>query len=187
MDAKSGQPVKIENKSQLNGITYSDISGSWVKEPAETLAKYGVGWLGGVMKPNVALTQFDLICLLASTGGYLYDPTSGDESQKNTVYQYAYSMGLITRSQRDDDLVITRGELVKYILTAGGFGNAAKLKGIWRCDFADGASIPEKYLSYAALAQGLGLATGVDGGNFAAGRTATRAEGLMMLYHFMAQ
>ncbi len=187
VDAKSGEAVKSENESESNGIAYSDISGSWVKGPAETLAKYGVGWLGGAMKPGAVLTQFDLLCLLVSTQGYLYDPASGDENQKNTVYQYAYSMGLITRSQRDDDLVITRGELVKCILTAGGYGNAAKLKGIWRCDFADGAAIPEEYLSYAALAQGLGLASGVDGGNFAAGRTATRAEGLMMLYRFMDQ
>jgi len=77
----------------------------------------------------------------------------------------------------------TRGETVRMLLQGAGFGPVARLQGIFTCAYADRDQIPADLLGYAALAQGLGMVGA--GGDFAAGRSATRAEAAVMLYHLM--
>jgi hypothetical protein len=183
LDAKTGQPVTAQWETQAS-ITYSDLEGNWGKNQAETLAGYGVGWLGGVCRPSDALTQLDLIALLASTQGYLYNPQ--EEDSADALYQYAYSTGLLTQDQRQDDALLTRGQLVKLLLDATGYGKIAGISSIFRCSFADEAQIPDAYYGYAAIAQGLGIVGGDSQSNFACDRTATRMEALVMLYNYMS-
>ena len=71
------------------------------------------------------------------------------------------------------------------LLNSLGYRQVANLPGIFRCDFAAADAIPAAELGYAALAQGLGIVHGGDGLDYAAGRTATRAEGAMMLWQYM--
>lgn len=186
IDAKTGEPVVSGSAAEV-AVTYDDMDGHWAQTQAEKLAQYNVGWLGGSFHPASQLTQFDLLCLLVSTEGYLYDPSNPDESAKDYVYDIAYSMSLLTPAERADNQVITRGELVKMILNAGGYGKVANLTGIFRCAYTDESSIPAAYYGYAALAQGLGIVSGDGGGSFACNRSATRAEAAVMLYNLMNQ
>ncbi len=186
IDAKTGRPI-LPAYTEAARITYQDISGHWAQAQAEKLAQYNVGWLGGSFRPGLELTQFDLLCLLVSTNGYLYDPADTDENSRDYVYDVAYGMHLLTASEREDARIVTRGELVKLILNAGGYGEVANLTGIFRCSFKDESSIPAEYYGYAALAQGLGLAGGDGSGSFACTRTATRAEAAVMLYNLMSR
>ena len=71
---------------------------------------------------------------------------------------------------------------MKALLDCGGFGEAARISGIFRCTFTD--SIPDDLYGYAAIAQGLQM---VSGTTFSAGHTATRAEALVMLYQLMSR
>ena len=64
-------------------------------------------------------------------------------------------------------------------------GPIARFQGIYKCSYTDEAAIPAAYYGYAALAQGLGVIQG-DGGAFAAGRTATRAEAAAMIYNLLS-
>lgn len=186
IDAKTGKPV-VNIYTPAPQVSYKDLGGSWIKEKAEKLAQYNVGFLGGSFLPQQKLTQFDLLCLLVSTNGYLYDPATTDKSAADYVYDMAYSMGFLKPAQRSDDKIITRGEMVKILLDGAGYGEVAGLSGIFRCSYKDESSIPAEYYGYAALAQGLGLVGGDSAGNFAAGRAATRAEAAAMLYNMMAK
>ena len=182
IDAKTGQPVAAEQGD--NGLpTYSDLAGSWGKTQAETLASYGIGWLGGKLEPDKALTQLDLMALMVSTQGYL--PDLSQEEAADRVYDRAVSMGLITRSQRQDDKLVTRAELTRVLLDWGGYGNAAMIPGIFQCSFTDRGDIPAEYYGYAAIAQGLGMVQGDGAGRFLPNRTATRLEAVVMLYQLM--
>lgn len=185
IDAKSGKAVEPPAVEDNQTITYSDLNGSWGKDMAESLASYGVGWLGGKLQPKKALTQLDLMALLLSSRGILVDLS--DENAADQVYEYAYSMGLLAASERNDNAVLTRGQLVKYLLDANGFGETAQLPGIFRCDYADQAAIPDDLYGYAAIAQGLGMVTGDGDGNFAAGRSVTRLETVAMFYRLLAR
>lgn len=184
IDAKTGAPV-VEFYGETQGLTYSDLEGHWVKADAEALARYGVGWAGGAMEPGKALTQLDLVALLVSTEYGPVDPAGLDEAGVNDLYQSAYRMGVLDKTQRDEGKAVTRLDIVKLLLNGAGYGPVAKLEGIYKVSFADGAAIPAAALGYAALAQGLGIVSGDGAGNFAPGRGATRAEAVSMLCRFL--
>ena len=181
IDAKTGQPVYPVQKDRT--IAYNDLEGCWGRAQAEALADYGVGWLGGSLQPQKQLTQLELMALLVSLDGYL--PDLREEGAADQVYDMAVGMGLLTRAERDDDALMTRGVVVKALLDYGGYGAAAQIPGIFRCTYADEASIPAELYGYAAIAQGLGVVKGDGSGTFAAGRTATRLEAVVMVYQFM--
>lgn len=183
IDAKTGQPIAWQSGGQ--DITYSDLSSTWAASAAQALALYDVGWLGGTLQPTKPLTQLDLMALLCSVDGYLVDLSEEDAADQ--IYDYAISSGMLSRSAREDDRLITRAELVKVILDNGGYGDAAQIPGIFRCTFSDAQDIPEAYYGYAAIAQGLHMVSGDEAGRFATSQTATREEAISMLYQFMAR
>lgn len=115
--------------------------------------------------------------------GYLADLSQ--EEAADQVYDQAVSMGLITRSQRQDDKLVTRAELTRVLLDWGGYGNAAIIPGIFQCSYTDRGDIPAEYYGYAAIAQGLGMVQGDTAGRFLPNRTATRLEAVVMLYQLM--
>ena len=181
VDAKTGEIVYWDIGGQTDsGPTYDDLEGHWAKAQIEALAQYGIGWAGGSCQPRKALTQLDLVALLASADGYRYDP---EAEEADDLYRYAYSRGILTPAQREEDRELTRGETVELLLHCAGYSGVAGLQGIFTCSYTDREEIPESLLGYAALAQGLGIVGGE--GAFAAGRTATRAEAAVMLYNYM--
>lgn len=184
IDAKSGEAIQGEI-GKKNTVAYTDLNGHWVKAQAEKLADYGVGWLGGTLKPGATLTQLDLVALLVSTDGYRYDPA--EENAADRLYNMAYSMGILQKADRNESAEMTRAQLVKLLLDSAGYGNIAGLEGIFQCSFTDRDSISAEAYGYAAVAQGLGLVKGDKAGNFAPNRTATRAEAVSMLYNFMSR
>lgn len=166
-------------------ITYDDIDAHWVKTAAEELAVFNVGFSGGSLKPSDSLTQRDMLALLLSVDGYSFDPATATKDEVDWLYRRGYSYGLVTPETRNEDKVITRGELVKVLLDSAGYEKIAAIPGIFRCDYADAASISDADMGYAALAQGLGLVNGGSDGAYAPSRAATRAEAITFLYQYM--
>lgn len=183
IDAKTGAPVEADGSTQDDSICYDDLTGHWAREKIETLAQYGVGYLGGSFRPDQALTQLDLVALLVSTNGYRYQ--AEEENGADRLYERAYSLGILTAQERDDSAALTRAQTVKLILDAMGYADVAQLDGIFRTDFTDDGEIPAQYYGYAALAQGLGMVGGTPGSRFLPQRGATRAEAAVMLYNLL--
>lgn len=181
IDAKTGRPI-LREKQPDRVLTYSDLEGSRAKQAAKALAEYGIGYTGGRFRPEKQLTQLDLAALLASTQGLAIDPDDLAEGDADRVYRAAYGMGALRREDRNDSKVLSRLDVIRCLLDAGGYGPAARLQGIYRTDFSDAGDIPEELLGYAALAQALKLA---DGGRLSPGQSATRADAALMLFAFM--
>lgn len=181
IDAKSGQPMGYSWQTDDSGLAYSDISGSWVEDDVTRLAQFNVGYAGGVFQHSKDLTQWDLVCLLYSLNRYPLDPGAATEAERNNAYAAAYQMGILTRAERNDGKVLTRGELVRCLLDAAGYGSVARLEGIFTCAYPDRNTIPESELGYAALAQGLGLISG----SYAGSSPATRGQAAAMLCRLM--
>lgn len=181
IDAMSGDPVNYAWQTADSGLTYSDIAGTWAEADVLRLAQFNVGYAGGSFQHTKDLTQWDLICLLYSLSAYPLDPANATEAERNDAYAAAYRMGVLSREDRDDEAVLTRGELVRYLLDAAGYGSVARLEGIFTCSYADRSSIPADELGYAALAQGFGLVSGTYAGT----STATRGQAAAMLCRLM--
>lgn len=186
IDAKTGTPVISPYQSEAVLLRYDDLDTvPWAKASIEGLAEYRIGFEGGSFAPSQVLTQLDFVVLLSSTQGYLVNPETLDEATIDTLYRNAYSMGILTRADRDEDRQLTRIEVLKLLLDAGGYGPVARLQGIYQTAFSDQGEISADLLGYAALAQGLGVVQGNGAGYLCPNRTATRAEGAAMLYAFM--
>jgi len=181
VDAKTGRLVE-QTRYDSDDITYEDLKGHQAEAAYTQLAEYRIGWLGGSARPDAKLTQKDLLFLLASANGRLFAPDEVD-----SLYQYAYREGLIAQGNRADDRQLSRLELVQMLLDSLGFAPAAKLTGIYRCDFADSESLPEGSLGYAALAQGLGIVSSGNSERFEPNRAVTRAEAVTMLWKYMSR
>lgn len=181
VDAHTGQAL-VSSAAAEKLVSYSDLGGHWIEAKAQRLALFNVGWLGGAMEPDKALTQIDLVALLVSTNGYLFN---GETDDADSLYRYAYSMGILTEDQRDDRAAVDRCELVKLLLDCTGYGDVAQIPGIFRCDFADADAIPTAYMGYVALAWGLGLVEGGSDNCFCPGSAATRAEAAAILYRYL--
>ena len=181
IDAKSGDPMAYSWQSQEEGLSYGDVEGHWAQSDIQRLARFGVGYTGGTFQPGKVLTQWDLVCLLYSLNYYPLDPAQATEQERNDAYSAAYSMGILTRADRDDDGTVTRSRLVQYLLDAAGYGTVARLEGIFTCAYPDRASIPADELGYASLAQGLGLVNGAYNGT----ASATRGQAAVMLCRLM--
>lgn len=184
IDAKTGEPV-VRDGGEDASLRYDDLAGSWAGSAAETLADYGIGYAGGKFRPDKQLTQLDLAALLASTQGVLIDPDDLAEGDADRAYRAACGMGALRREDRDDSRPLSRIEMIKILLDAGGYGPAARLQGIYRTDFSDEGKIPEELLGYAALAQALKVAQGDSAGRLDPDRSATRADAAVMLLAFM--
>ncbi len=176
IDAKTGNGEYQEDEAE-DVPGYQDLSGSSAKEDIEKLAQYGIGYQTEAFRPGKSLTQWDLVCLLASLRGWRMDPETDVKEERDSAYYNAYSMGVLTRSERSDNAAVNRGTLVRMLLNAAGYGPAARLEKIYTCTYADRESIAAADIGYAAIAQALGLAEGTYGG----ARTATRGEAASML------
>lgn len=186
VNAKSGELAEVKY-SREDTISYNDLGNHWAANALQELASYNVGWTGGQAKPDQAVTQYDYLVLLASADGRSFSVSneSDAESVADEVYRYAYQRGLLTKEQRNDTKELTRGEIVQLLLDSLGYRSVAKLQGIYRNDFTDGATIPQELLGYASLAQGLHIINGDAEGKFAADRSASRAEAAFMLWQYL--
>ena len=182
VDARSGQLVEREIAAP-QAPAYTDLAGSWAKADIETLSRYGVGYASGTFQAGKQLTQWDLVCLLASLEGLRLDPAEATEEEKDAAYDIVCRMGAMSRADRDEEKLLTRGQVVQMLLDASGYGPAAHLQGIYTCSYGDRSTIPADQLGYAALAQGLKLVQG----NYAGSRTATRAEAAVMLCRLLSR
>lgn len=181
IDAKTGEPLFSPDYGRQK-LTYEDLSG----DTAEILklAEYGIGYAGGSFRQAKTLTQLDMVALLVSADGYLYDPS--DAESLKYLYERAYQLGILKRAQREDGRQITRMELAKTVLTMAGYDKTAELPGIFTCSYADKASIAPADFGYAAIAQGLGLVKPADG-YFQPQALATRQQAAVMLFNFMSR
>ncbi len=181
VNAKTGEPVRVERESwrEREALTYTDLAGSAAKTDIEKLAEYGVGYASEKFRPGKNITQWELAALLYSLRSPALDPENAAEEERDRAYYEAYyRTGALRREDRDDDAVLTRGQVVKLLLDAAGYGPAARLDGgIFTCGYADKGAIPSEELGYAAMAQALDMASG----SYAGTRSAVRGEAASML------
>lgn len=181
VDAKTGELVWAETQDS-QGLTYGDITADKYPQ-AMALAAYNIGFSGGSFQPAKQLTQEDLVALMLSANGHAYDPAR--EGAREQLYEEAYRTGLLTRAECAPERVLTRAEMVRMVVHGTGYGKAAELPGIYRTSFADEAQIPQGYLGYIAIAQGMGLVRGDERGRFQPGEPATREQAVILLFNFM--
>lgn len=179
IDAVTGQIIDGRGKpiNTFNG--YSDISGHWAENIIKTLADYNIFNAGGMFKPDENINQRDFLKML-NTAKYSYVQNDDD-----SLYQSFVLEGIISKDEINPTGTVSKQQAVTYLLKMMGYSNAAEIKGIFKCDFADNAEIDEKYFGYAAIAKGLGIVNGDESGNFNPEKNITNAEAAVIIYNYL--
>lgn len=183
----TGKAVDWQN-NELTGVenaplTYSDISGHYAEKYITALAEYGIGFEGGLFKPDEKITQLDLLTLLnAIYGGGDVIVFLDSKVQAENTYTHSLSHNIIAEDERDDNSVITRETASIYLIRAIGAEEYASYNDIYVTPFDD---VTENK-GYIALLSAMGVVNG-DGGHFNPKREITRAEAAVMLYNYLTR
>lgn len=188
------------------GITYDDVSGNPYASIINKLAAYGVGFSGGSFKPDAQLTQLDALIFILSANGRTFTPmplvtekSSAVESadgklvspvlptETDDIYNTAYSMGILTPAEKDPSRLVSRAEFVKYLVNALGYGDVAKLNGIFKAGFKDDKLISAELMGYVAIGKGLGIVRGDQNGRFKPNDITSRAIAAIMIYNCLSR
>lgn len=180
VDAHTGACIEDEYTGSTT-FTYSDIQDSPYREQIENLGNYGVGFAGGKLLPEQALTGREALTLLLQAGGFGNMESRTWEDMLTT----AKNRGIVEDLQENEE--ITRAWLAKTLIAMSGYGKVAIYTDIFVCSFADASQIKPEDYGYIAIAQGMGIAIGDENGCFRPEDKCTRAEALQMLYAFLTR
>lgn len=189
VDAISGELLKSQENTD-GGLQYNDMEGNPYAAVVMRLASYGIGFTGGSFKPDAQLTQEDaLILILSATGRkYIPRPLSEDSGESSDeLYNAAYSLGILTREEKNPAKPVTRAEFVKYLVNALGYKEVAVLPGIFSAGFKDDKTIPAGLMGYVAIARGIGIIRGDQNGMFRPNDISTRVMAAIMLHNCLSR
>lgn len=178
IDAITGQPCY--NQPQ-NSVQYTDTADY---PQINALASSGIGYQAAQFEPAKPLTQEAALALLYSMkSGSLY--RFDDDEARERLYRNAYRDGILTAAQYAPNEVLTRAQMIQYVIRGIGYGQAAELTGIFQSSFADEAQIPQQYYGAIAIAQGLGLIRGDEQNVFHPNDKASRMQLAFVLYQYL--
>ncbi len=171
-DGKPYQPVPDD------GFTYSDISGHYAEAQIKDLAGIGVGFSGGLFKPDQNITDTELAELLLSVSGGKYYITP------EMIYD-CIGMPMPAPGAETEGVVVTREKAAILMANILGYGNAAKLEGIYKQPFSD---VTEDMEGFGAIAiiKGLKIVGGNGNDTFSPAAYLTRGQFAIMLYNLLA-
>lgn len=188
-DAFTGKPVYSDGSpwKEEQAFEYTDVEDSYAAHQIKTLARYGIGFGGGLFKPKERVTQLDFFMLFSRVLDGYYGPGVTPESTQEEIdelYEYLVRSGVIKREEKNPKALISKEECVKYVVRALGLEKAAVIPGIYKTKYEDEASISEGFLGYVAIASGLGIVQGSNG-RFNPGQILTREQAAVIIYNYL--
>lgn len=154
---------------------YSDINGHWCEDAANDLAKIGIYFEGGELKPESEATDEEFLKQLFRA------VFNSAVSEREDIFRYAVSEGVI--DEADVGKPLTRINAIRYIVNAMGFKEAAEIKGIYNCPFSD---VENDMQGYAAIAGGLGI-IGTSSPVLRPNDILTRAECVAIIHNYLSK
>ncbi|MFZ5631590.1 MAG: S-layer homology domain-containing protein [Bacillota bacterium] len=193
LDARSGQEIDYQGNPVVKKEKqpFTDISGHPAEEAILLLAREGiVTGEGGKFRPDDRATVAEGVAMLVkaySRGSYRPLAAAREDPWYKPVIDSARAMDIL-----DKDMAVnpgdglTRLQLARLGINAGGWGKLARRPEIFRLDVADAASIPLEYRGYVASAVAMGLVDLKDG-KFSPDAPVTRAEAATFLVKLLKQ
>ncbi len=181
IDAFTGD--KKSYYEELKIPEYKDIEGHFAEDAIKTLGRFGIGFAEENFRPDDIITQKDYITLLSHVVKRHSGIIIAKEYDAESSYNSAYSYGIISEEERDDNAEVKRIDAATYFINALQLSEIASLKGIYNCPYTD-VSEREGYVS---ILSGLGVINGDGTGLFNPEKGVTRGEAAVMVYNYLAR
>ncbi len=198
-DFKEGKPLQFDPESgailgydgspyvEEKPVQYTDIAGHFAENQIKILAEFGIAFEGPEFRPEEKVLQKDFLLLLSKTLGYIYIPLIKEgisDKEVEDAYTALIREGIVKESEKAPDSTVTKEDAVKFLIRALRYDKVAEIKGIFKTDFKDEASIAPELVGYMAIAQGLGIIRG-NNGYLNPKAEITRAQAILLLYYYL--
>lgn len=107
------------------------------------------------------------------------------DDQREMLYAYMYTNGIMDRSETDYNSYVTRADAVKYLLRILGHGTVGEMSDIFVPHFSDYEEIPQNLRGYVELARSLGLVGGSVDNMFKPNDYITNGDSLIIIYNYL--
>ena len=193
LDAINGQEIDYHGKPVVkkdNGH-FTDISGHPAEDDIRLLAGEGIVLgNGGLFRPDDPATGAEVLAMLVkaySRQDFMPITESGKDPWYKPVFEKARARGMLDGGMTvDPEGSLSRLQLSRLGINAGGWGKLAGIPRIFKLEIADAGSIPVEYRGYAASALAMGLID-QESGNFNPERAVTRGEAATFLVRLLKQ
>ena len=161
---------------------YSDLDQSKYQEEAGALFQIGIGFVGGELRPNMPMTQREVLKLIALAFND-YGLTGATDKEQE---RYWRQLELLIGNESVSDLPATREEMVKYLVRALGYQRIAIKSEIFKSELYDFEQVSNDLRGYVAIANSLRMLDVPQSGEFRPKEQLTRDQAIKMLYNFLA-
>lgn len=166
-------------------VRYSDIGGHYAEKQINMLAEYGISLPGSEFKPDQDITQKEFLYLLQkSINPYVTFKLAEDSKDDDALYNQLINSGIIKENEKSPTSIVTKQDMVKFLIRSLKFDKVADIKGIYSLPFKDKDKINPELYGYTAIAYGLNIIK-TDDGNFNPSANITRAEAAIALYNLL--
>ena len=173
-DAMTAQPINYRGEviKEDKVSFYTDIKGHPQEQLMTELYYSGIYLDGPTLKPNEAITQKELLRLIMQATSYY---------KEESLYENAYELGILTKEEAAPTKNLTKGEAIKYIISATDYKKVAAMPELYDYPFKETEGIKD-LKGYITIAYGLNILTG---DTFKAEEKLTKAEAMRYIYLFL--
>lgn len=193
IDAESGRQLNYDGSFYYTPkeMKYLDTDTHYAGKIASILSDCDIYASSGNVYLEDYITQEEYLLLISefingtkpilNTTGILTD------DQREMLYAYMYSNGIIDRSEADYTAFVTRADAVKYLLRILGHGTVGEMSDIFITHFEDADTIPENLVGYVELARSLGYINGSTNNCFKPNEFLTNGDSLIIIYNYLSK
>jgi len=177
-------------------VTFSDMTGHWAREYAETLAARGLfeGVGNGMFDPNLGITRAEIATVLVKLAGYeLTDFNSGfsDVDGENQFEKYIATARMhniiagVSATEFEPDRIVTRQEIATMIMKLYKRVNGETPSNSSVEEFNDSGKIYEYAYGHVMNAKKLGIVNGRMDNQYDPVAVTKRSEAAVMIYNLL--
>jgi len=167
----------LETVKNSEKPVYTDISGHYAEDQIKKLLEEDIYLEGNEFMPEKAITYKEFASLLYMT------MSKSEPRPLNELYKSSLNYFNLDINEENENNPITRLDGVKMLLDIMGYGEFAKIKGIFNCPFTD---ILEEDKGYVSIAAGLNIVSTADT-LFYKDAYLKRADAFIIIFNYMSR
>ena len=191
IDASTGRQLNYDGSYYYSEKTlnYLGLNTHYAAEAAEKLSNCDIYVSSGGVFLNDNISQQEYLLLISEliSGTKPILNTTGilTDDQREMLYKYMISEGILTNDEVAYTNYVTRADAVKYLIRVLGYGVVGDMSEIFIRHFSDTDTIPEQLVGYIELARSMGIVNGHGDNTFRPNEYVTNGDSLIMVYNYL--
>lgn len=191
IDASTGRQLNYDGTYYYSEkyLNYIGLNTHYAAEAATKLSDCDIYVSSGGVFLNDNISQQEYLLLISEliSGTKPILNTTGilTDDQREMLYKYMISKGILANEEVAYTNYITRADAVKYLIRVLGYGVVGDMSEIFIRHFSDTDTIPKQLVGYIELARSMGIVNGHGDNTFRPNEYVTNGDSLIMVYNYL--